>query len=162
MTQFNHTVNPDEQEDVFDIVPAGEYVAVIEESSIVANKQGTGEILKLTYQVIDGPFKGRKIFNNLNIKHSGSEKSAQTEAIARKSLNSICVAVGLQGTITDTTQLHDKPLKVDVKVSESAEYGKQNKIKKHSPVNDNGGNANQSTPPANSEATGGKKKQPWE
>lgn len=132
MAQLDYTVNTDEQEQSFDAVPAGEYLAVIEESDYVPTKDGTGKILKLTYQIIDGKMKGRKLFENLNLEN----KNEQASQIARRSLNSIGMAVGVD-IIKNSDQLHNKPMKIDVTVKDSAEYGKQNIIKKHLPVSGN-------------------------
>jgi hypothetical protein len=173
MAELNHTVNPDEVEESFAPVPAGEYISVIESSDYVDNKAKTGKILRLTYQIIDGQFKGRKLFNNLNLVN----QSAQTVEIAKKSLNSIGLAVGVID-IKDSSQLHDTPFKIDVGIKEDKTYGLQNTIKKHTKIE--AGNSN--TPPANTntsqnaaaqdaqtEATdaaavesGVKKKQAWE
>lgn len=126
MAELNYKVNPEEQESSFDAIPAGEYLAVIESSDYIDNKAGTGKILKLVYQIIDGPFKGSKVFENLNLENA----STQAEQIARKSLNSIGVAVGVPH-IRDSAELHNIPLKIDVTIKDSADYGKQNRIKKH-------------------------------
>ena len=129
MAELNYQINPDEVESSFDPVPAGEYIAIIESSDYVDNKQNTGKILKLTYQIIDGQMKGRKIFNNLNLEN----KSQQAAEIARKSLNSIGLATGV-AVIKDSSQLHNIPMKIDVGVKEDEVYGLQNRIKKHSRI----------------------------
>ncbi len=53
------------EEKSFDLLPAGDYHAVITESDYVETKSGTGMNLKLTWQIIDGNFKGRLLFENL-------------------------------------------------------------------------------------------------
>lgn len=132
MAEINYNVNPDELENSFNVVPAGEYVAIIEDSDYVPNNQGTGMILKLTYQIIDGPgdCKGRKLFNNLNLQN----KSQQAVEIAKRTLNSICVATGHTGSVADSSMLHNKAMLINVTVKDDPSYGKQNKISKHSPV----------------------------
>ena len=129
MAQLNYNVNPDEQEDSFDVIPAGDYPAIIESSDYTPNKSGTGMILKLTYQIIDGPLKGRKLFENLNREH----QNQQAVEISRKALNSIGVATGVK-EIKDSSQLHNIPMIIDVRIKESAEYGKQNQIRKHTAI----------------------------
>jgi hypothetical protein len=140
----------EEQESSFDVLPAGEYVVVISNSDYKPNKKGTGMLLSLEYSVIDGDQKGAKVFEHLSPEH----ENAQAAAIAQRALNSIMLAVGLK-SIKDTTQLHDRPLKIEVHVKEDAQYGKQNKIKRHIPMD--GVIENKPAP-----AAGGKKKQPWE
>jgi len=129
MANINYTPNHEETEESFDVLPAGEYLAIIEGSDYTQNKKGTGMILALRYQVIDGPLKGRKIFENLNIEN----QNKQAEQISRKALNSITKAVGLNH-VQDSAQLHNIPLKITVKVKDDETYGKQNNIKKHEPA----------------------------
>jgi len=130
MAELGYTINPDEQEQSFEIIPAGEYLVIIEASDFINNKKGTGQILKLTYQVIDGPMKGKKLFENLNMVN----ESDQAQQISKRTLNSIGLAVGISH-IKDSEQLHNIPLVVDVRIKgdDNSEYGKQNKIQKHLP-----------------------------
>ena len=130
MAELNYNVNPNEMEDSFEAVPAGEYLVVIESSDFIDTKAGTGKILKLTYQILDGRFKGQKIFENLNLQNPNK----QAEQISRKALNSIGIAVGVP-SIQDSAQLHNIPLKLNVTVQDTDDYGKQNRIKKHMAVN---------------------------
>lgn len=168
MTQLGYTANYDEPEQSFEVVPAGEYVVIISESDYVPNKKNTGMILKLTYDILDGPFKGQKIFENLNLQH----ENAQASVIAQKALNSICMAVGIQH-VADTSQLHGIPLVLDISVRDSDQYRKQNNIKKHLPYSHGKQAPSQGQtappaqggfqkPPAAPVAPGGKKPQPWE
>lgn len=155
MAQLEHTTDKNNASEGFDVLPAGEYLAIIESSDYVENKKGTGKMLKLTYQIIDGHYKGSKLFNNLNLEH----QNKQAEQIAKKSLNAIGVACGVD-VIKDSAQLHGIPMKLDVKVRDSEQYGKQNNINKHLPAKD-------VQPPAQNTGsedagTGGKPKQAWE
>ena len=129
MAQMDFTVNPNEVEsDGYDLLPQDEYVAIIEESDYKANSNNSGKMLKLTYQIIEGNFKGQKLWENLNLEHP----SAQAVEISRKALNSILLAVGIDG-LKDSAQLHNIPMtiKVGVKGKETDTYGIQNVIKKH-------------------------------
>ena len=45
----------------FDPLPAGKYLAAIIESEMKPTKAGTGNYLALTFQVLDGPHKGRML-----------------------------------------------------------------------------------------------------
>ena len=132
MAKLGYTVNPDETIDSYDVIPAGEYTAIIESSDYVDNKKGTGKILKLTYQIIDGPMKDRKIFDNLSLENP----SAQAVEIAKKVLNSIGVATGV-GHVDDSYDLHDIPMKIKVKIEgkEEDDYGRKNRITKYTAIN---------------------------
>ncbi|MGD9126460.1 MAG: DUF669 domain-containing protein, partial [Planctomycetia bacterium] len=49
----------------FDPIPAGKYVAVITESEMKDTKSGVGQYLQLTFDIIDGKYKGRKLWSRL-------------------------------------------------------------------------------------------------
>ncbi|MCK5614452.1 DUF669 domain-containing protein [Candidatus Pacearchaeota archaeon] len=132
MAEINYTVDANNAEEGFEAIPAGEYIAIIESSDYAPNKQGTGKVLSLTYQIVDGRYKGHKLFNYLNLEH----QKENVVAIARKTMNAIGVAVGVRETVKDSGMLHFIPMKVDVIVKDDKDYGKKNEIKKHSPVND--------------------------
>ena len=93
----------------FDPVPAGKYVAVITESEKKPTKAGTGEYLQLTFQVIEGEFKGRLLWARLNL----DNPSAMAVKIARAELSAICRAVNVMAP-KDSLELHNLPLTISV------------------------------------------------
>jgi len=159
MAELNYHADHEDGERSVEAVPAGEYICVVEDSDYVDNKKGTGRMLKLTYQIIDGPFKGQKIFENLSLEH----ENQQTVTIARKALNSLCAAVDIV-ELKDSSQLHNIPLRLDIGIKESEEYGKQNKIKKHLPYSEKEDIKKDSPKKesAKEKDSGAKKKHPWE
>lgn len=112
----------------FDVLPAGEYEAVIVSSEMKTTQAGTGEYLKLQLQVLNGEHQNRVLFDNLNIKNP----SPKAQEIARGTLSAICRAVGVMEP-KDSSELHNKPLRVKVAVEKSAEYGEQNRVKAYKP-----------------------------
>ena len=118
------TVDPDTG---FDPVPAGDYTAMIIGSEIKPTKAGTGMYLQLVWQVCDGQFAGRRIWDRINIQNPNQV----AEEIGKKQLSSICHAVGVLRVI-DSGELHDRPcaLKVVVKPGEG-QYLPTNEIKAH-------------------------------
>jgi hypothetical protein len=107
-------------------VPDGDYPVVITESEFKDTKNGRGQYLQLVLEVIDGPMKGRKIWDRLNL--INDNKTAVE--IAQKALSQICHAVGpLQPQ--DSSELHGKPLKATVVVSESPGYAPSNDVKEY-------------------------------
>lgn len=94
----------------FDPIPSGKYLAVIVESEFKNNKAGTGQYLQLTFEVIEGEYKNRKVWARLNLKNP----SAEAVKIARGELSAICRAVGVL-TPRDSHELHDLPLVIRVK-----------------------------------------------
>ena len=151
MAELNYTVDMDDAEEQnFEPIPAGDYTACIVESSMNETKNGTGEYLKLKYQILEGQYKDRGIFSNLNIINN----SKDAEAIARRTLNAIGAACGVS-FIDNSEQIHNKPMIIKVAVKDSDVYGKQNVIKKHTAIN--GGKAEQVL---ETEKTA-KKEMPW-
>lgn len=94
----------------FDPIPAGKYAAVITESEYKPNKAGTGNYLQLTFQILDGDYKGRFVWARLNL----DNPNATAVKIARGELSAICRAVGVLQP-KDSTELHDLPLVISVK-----------------------------------------------
>ena len=95
----------------FEPVPAGKYLAVITGSEMKQTKSGAGQYLELTFQVIDGPHKGRNLWARLNLDNPNDT----AVRIARGELSAICRAVGVM-TPNDSTELHDLPLVISVKL----------------------------------------------
>lgn len=103
ITPFDATqVSPENQ---FTPVPNGDYPVVITESEVKPTKDGTGQYLQLTLEVIDGHYKGRKIWDRLNLWN----KNSTAVEIAQRALSQICHAIGVL-QVQDTVMLHNKPL----------------------------------------------------
>lgn len=117
MAQFNF--NPDEhEENKYQGLQPGEYLAAITESDLMENKNKNGTNLVLKFQVIDGPCTGQVITQNLAVKNP----NPMTEKIANGNLKSLCSVLGL-GQISDTVLLHNKPLIIKVgKQKKAPEY----------------------------------------
>lgn len=108
----------------FDPIPNGEYFAVITESEEKENAKKTGSYVKFTFEILEGEFKGRKLWVNLNL----NNPNAQAVDIARQELSSICRAVGVMRP-NDSSDLHDIPMLIKVKVVKRADTGElQNEI----------------------------------
>ena len=104
--------------------PAGKYPACIVESEMRTTKKGAGQYLNLTFEVIDGEHKGRKVWARLNLKNP----NPQAEQIARGQLSALCRAVGVM-TPKDSVELHNLPLVVTVKLKKRDDTGDlQNEI----------------------------------
>jgi hypothetical protein len=106
-------------------VPAGTYLAQCIDSDVQPLKSGNGTGLKLTFEIIDGQYKGRRIWENLNIQHSNED----TQRIAQSQLSALCHAVNVI-KLQDTAALHHKPVTIKVVVREAkGEYQASNNIK---------------------------------
>lgn len=114
-----------------DPIPAGNYAAMITESEIKPLKSGNGTALRLTFQVLEGEFKNRKVWANLNIQHT----NATAQAIAQQQLSAICHAVNVL-KISNPAALHHKPMTIKVKVRPAHDgYDASNEIGGYSAIN---------------------------
>lgn len=112
-----------------EVLPAGNYKAVIVGGEEKATKSQTGSYLQLTLEVIEGPHKGSKLTDRLNL----NNPNAQAVEIAQRTLSAICHAVGIMKP-RRSEDLHGKPLmvKVAVKPGEGS-YGPSNEVKGYEP-----------------------------
>ena len=125
MAQLNFDASKVDPQDSFSALPAGTYVAVIESTEVKGTKTGSGQYIKAKYRIIDGQHKNRVIFGNINVVNANK----QAEEIGQRQLSSLCHAVGVL-QLQDTQQLHNKPVKIKVKVrvDESGKYDDSNDI----------------------------------
>lgn len=130
MAQFNFDASQVAPQASTGPLPAGVYLAHIVESDVQPLKSGNGEGLKLTFEIIDGQFKGRKVWENLNIRHT----SEDTQRIAQSQLSALCHAVNVI-KLMDTAALHFKPVRINVTVREAVgQYKASNNIKGYEAV----------------------------
>lgn len=102
----------------FDAIPAGKYQAVIIESEMKSTRNGNGQYLELTFEVIDGEYKGRKIWSRLNT----NNPNPQAVKIAKGDLSAICRSVGVM-VPRDTVELHNLPMGIDVTCRKNPDTG---------------------------------------
>jgi hypothetical protein len=117
LENFNPSDYPDPNK--FEPIPAADYLCVITDSEEKRTRAGTGSYLALTFEVIEGKYKGRKVWANLNIRNPN--KTA--EQIGREHLAAICRAVGATNP-GDSYELHNKPLVVSVDIEKRQDTGK--------------------------------------
>lgn len=116
MSTLNFDANTVEPATGFDPIPAGKYPAVIVESNMKPTKNGNGQYLELTFEIIDGDFKGRKVWARLNLENQNST----AVQIARSELSAICRAVGVMQP-QDSIELHNLPLIITVRCKKNPE-----------------------------------------
>ena len=111
-------------------VPANNYNVAITEAELKPTSDGTGQRIALTFTVVDGDFKGRKIFDGLNVKN----KNAQAQEIAHQQLSAICHAVGVIH-VKDVQELMNKPFTAKIGLKEAeGEYAAKNTFKGAKPL----------------------------
>lgn len=124
LSDYAFDANEVEPSGAFDTLPKGDYQVMIIDSEMKDTSTGNGRYLKLELEVIEGKYKGRYLFCNLNLEN----KSEMAVQIARATLSAICRAVGVL-TPKDSLELHNKPLIAVVRVSQDAQYGERNEVK---------------------------------
>lgn len=109
----------------YDVIPKGEYVMRITDSDVVSNSAQTGNVLKLTLEVVSGEYAGRKVFDQLNL----SNPNEMAVKISRERLSAYCHATGVI-QLQDSQQLHGIPFvaKVKIKVDKNGVYDDRNEI----------------------------------
>lgn len=108
----------------FEPLPAGWYTVTISQAELKATKAGTGQYIKLRYDVTGPTHQGRVVFGNLNIKNP----NPKAEEIGRQQLGDIMRAIGL-AKVTDTDQLIGGQIAIKLDVKEDAQYGPSNEVK---------------------------------
>lgn len=120
----------------FDDLPAGDYPVIISDSEMKDTKNFDGQYLNLTLTIVDGQYKGRKLFNRLNL----INRNATAVTIAKQQIESICRAVHFTEPLRDSSQLHHKPFVVRVSYAEKNRdgtdipEGSRNDIKAYKPM----------------------------
>lgn len=108
----------------FDAIPAGDYEAMVTDSTMKSTKDGTGQYLELTIEIQSGQFQGRRLWDRLNL----SNRNPKAVEIAQKQLAQLCHATGVL-QVQDSQQLHNRPIVMKVAVKNDPERGPSNEIK---------------------------------
>ena len=114
----------------FEPLPAGWYNVTVSQAELKDTKSGTGQYIKLRYDVTGPTHQGRVVFGNLNIKNANSK----AEEIGRTQLGDIMRAIGL-ARVTDTDQLIGGHICIKLDVKQDAQYGASNEVKGFRSVN---------------------------
>ena len=134
MTELNFDSNVIEPMGRFAPIPLDDYLVMITASEMKDTKPSPnkepGKYLNITFEVIEGEFKGRRIFDTLNLVNANT----QTVEIAQRRLSSICRSVGVLHP-KDSAELHNLPLVVSVGIKAAdGQYEAKNVIKGFSRV----------------------------
>jgi hypothetical protein len=110
-TAFDVNELPQGNTNNFEPLPSGWYTTNITQAEIKATNDGTGQYIKLRYDITGPTHQGRVVFGNLNIKN----KTAKAEEIGRQQLGEIMRAIGLT-RVTDTDQLIGGSLSIKLEI----------------------------------------------
>ena len=139
MTQLLNPINVDAlpESDDYAPVPAGKYPAMIAEVELKDTKAGTGQYLKMRFDIIGAEQSGRVVFTNINIRNP----NPKAEEIAAQQLGQLCKAIGVTGQLTDTEQLINGMCKIKITVKDDPQYGPSNEVKGFYPTSATGSQA---------------------
>ena len=122
-TPINAADLPESQ--TYEPIPAGWYSASITECDLKDTKAGTGQYLRVRYDITGPSHEGRVVFGNLNIRNP----NPKAEEIGRQQLGSLMRAIGL-ASLTDTDQLIGGNCQIKVSVRPGdGQYDASNDIK---------------------------------
>jgi len=130
-----------------ELIPAGMYQAIITasggdpndertgEDGLVSSRSGKGRYLPMTFEIIEGEYKGRQIFKNFNLENSNE----QAVKIAQSEIKELLQAVGWDFASKpcgpdDTSEIHMIPLTLQIitRVNKNTD-DEQNEIKHFKP-----------------------------
>jgi hypothetical protein len=133
MAQLNFDASQVAPDAGFEPVPAGWYKVLIDESEMKPTKAGDGAYLHCRFNILEGQYAGRKLFARLNLRNA----NPTAQEIGFKQLSAIAHAVGVL-QVADSTQLHNIPLQVRVKIrkDKDGEYDDQNDITSYKNINE--------------------------
>ena len=121
---LDYDPNEYETKGVLVAIPAGAYECMVQGVEMKQTKDETGSYLKVTLVVTEGDYKGRLLFDNLNVRN----KSEQAQKIGREALNGLLAAAEIPGE-RDMSVLVQRTVTAKVTVEKSEAYGEQNKVK---------------------------------
>lgn len=125
-----------------DAIPAGYYNVMVDDSDVKPTAAGDGAYLQVRYNVLDGQYAGRKLFDRFNVQNP----NPVAQEIGYKQLSALAHAVNVLH-IQDSAQLHGIPLQVKVKIrAAKGDYEASNEITGRYPAGTNAVGSTQSVP----------------
>ncbi len=109
---------------VYEALPAGDYLAVVTRCEVKQTKAGNGQYLELEFDVQSDPYRGRKLFDRINLWNP----NPKTVEIAQRQLSALCHATGVL-QLADSDQLLGQTAIVSINAENDPQYGVRNKVK---------------------------------
>ncbi|MCC6358080.1 MAG: DUF669 domain-containing protein [Phycisphaerales bacterium] len=104
MAQMDFDANQHEPAKELAPIPEGKYPMIATASELKTTSSGNGNYLAFTYEVIDGQYKGRKLWHNFTRQNA----NADAVRIGNEQLSAFCRAVNVMQP-RDSAQLHNIP-----------------------------------------------------
>jgi hypothetical protein len=121
---------PEDEGHSYGPIPEGFYEVQISSAEIKSTKAGNGKYIALGLTITSQEYTGRLVFTNINIQNP----SEAAQAIGIKQLGSILRSCKMD-SISDTDELLNKQLKVQVVIKTSEGYSPRNEVKKYMSAN---------------------------
>jgi Protein of unknown function (DUF669) len=132
-TLLNEPFDSDNEEgSKFTLLPVGTYKAEIYVATIGPTKTGRGQVVNITWRIVEGEGEGRNLFQTVLIDHD----SPEAKRIGRAMFKDICVACEVTGQVTDLEALYSKPcaIKVGIQVDKAGNYEDRNRVQRVLPA----------------------------
>jgi hypothetical protein len=131
---------------------------VVDNAEIKPTKKGNGTYIQITFQVVEGQYKNRKLWSRINYTNPNTE----AQRIGRAELSAFCRAIGIM-TPKDTGEFHGRPVVITVGHEKREDTNElANVIKKYAPAgNVQGAITNGSSKPAATPAAAANAAPPW-
>lgn len=136
----------------FDPLPAGWYTAKITQADVTQTKAGTGQYIKMRFDITGPTHQGRVVFANINI----NNPNPTAEKIGRGQLRQMRDALGM-GELKDTDQLIGGDLQIKLSIKKDEQYGDSNDVKGFKPI----GGGSVAPQPTQSAPAGASASPPW-
>lgn len=113
--------------DQYEAVPAGDYEAMVVDTTMKTTKDGGGQYLELKLEIQAGQHQGRQLWDRLNLVN----RNPKAVEIAQKQMSQLCHATGVLqiATAQDLHKLHHRPVVVKVAAKQDPERGMTNEVK---------------------------------
>jgi hypothetical protein len=119
-TQLPEAFDPATQKgSEFDVLPIGTYRAQIVDASVAQTQKGDGYYIGLSWQITEGQYEGRYVFQNITFQNP----SAQATAIGRAQFKDLCVAAGIDQEVTDVEVFKFIPCTLKVGIEKDKKQG---------------------------------------
>lgn len=131
MANLGYEYDENNTKEVYEIIPTGWYPAMIITSEMKKTKNGSGQYLQLSWQILDGQYKGRTVFDRLNLINPNQE----AVRIARQQLDKIRYSTA-RTQARDSQELHNIPVQIRVKIQPAkGDWEASNVVGNYKPIN---------------------------
>ena len=128
--QVYDTAAMPESTNSFEPIPAGWYSATITEAELRDTRSGSGQYLRIRYDITGPEYQGRVVFSNLNLRNS----NPKAEEIAMRQFGELMRSAGFN-KVQDSDELIGAHIQIKVKIRPaSGEYEASNEVAGFKPV----------------------------